>query len=66
MKNIKCGNNTCWTRRPHHERPDETRSHQLVEVEDEYEGKAFCSISCACEAGYYHVRKGWIKDPLKE
>jgi hypothetical protein len=23
----------------------------------------FCSYECACYAGYFSVRKGWIKDP---
>ena len=23
----------------------------------------FCSIECACYAGYFSVTKGWLKDP---
>jgi len=63
MKKILCSNEKCWMRRPHHERQEENRPHQMVEVNDEYGGKAFCSITCACLAGYYDVSKGWIKDP---
>jgi hypothetical protein len=63
MKKILCGNTTCWQRRPHHESEEDTRPHQLVEVPYEYTGKVFCSITCACYAGYYSVTKGWIKDP---
>ncbi len=63
MKKILCGYDKCWTRRPHHERPDETREHRLCEVAEDYTGKAFCSIECACYAGYFHVQRGWIRDP---
>lgn len=66
MKSIKCGNPTCDQRRINWDNPDVMRPHRTVEVEDSYEGKAFCSITCACEAGYFHVTKGWIKDPSKE
>ena len=27
------------------------------------QGYKFCSITCACEAGYFSVTKGWLKDP---
>jgi hypothetical protein len=62
-KKIPCGNPTCDQRRIHHERQDEMRPHQMVEVDANYNGKAFCSITCACYAGYFHVTKGWIKNP---
>lgn len=65
MKKIPCSNGSCSARRPHHERPDETRPHQLCEVPDDYEDKAFCSYSCAMVAGYYSATKGWIRDPKK-
>ena len=66
MKKIPCGNPECCKRRIHHERQDEMRPQQTVEVPDDYNGKSFCSITCACMAGYYDVRSGWIKDPSKE
>lgn len=66
MKKIPCGNLTCNERRIRWDRPDEMRPVQEVEVADDYGGKAFCSITCACIAGYYNVRSGWVKDPSKE
>ncbi len=66
MKKISCGNPECCKRRIHHERQDEMRPQQTVEVPDDYNGKNFCSITCACIAGYYDVTKGWIKDPKTE
>jgi hypothetical protein len=63
MKKIPCGNPECDQRRIHHEWQYKMRPHQMVEVEDDYNGKAFCSITCACIAGYYNVKTGWIKNP---
>lgn len=65
-KKIPCGNPECCMRRIHHERQDEMRPQQMVEVPEDYMGKSFCSITCACIAGYYDIQKGWIKDPQKE
>ena len=62
MKKIPCGNPTCSERRIHFERQDEMRPQQMVEVEDDYMGKAFCSITCACVVGYYSVRSGSVKN----
>jgi hypothetical protein len=64
-KKILCGNSKCSHYRIHHERPDEMRPQRKVEVKREYSGKAFCSITCACLAGYYSITKGWLKDPTK-
>lgn len=47
MKLVPCSYIGCKYRRPHWERPDETREHQMVEVPDDYEGEAFCSNECA-------------------
>lgn len=66
MKMIPCGNPTCNERRIHWDNPDEMRPHREVEVADDYTGKAFCSITCACVAGYFSVKSGWIKDPAKD
>lgn len=66
MKKIKCGNPTCDQRRINWDNPDVMRPHQEVEVADDYMGKAFCSITCACVAGYFNVRSGWIKNPETE
>lgn len=63
MKKVPCSNPTCNQRRRHHETPDEDREIVMCSVPDTYTGKAFCSITCACYAGYYDVKKGWIKNP---
>ena len=65
MKKIPCGNPSCDQRRIHYEMQDRMRPHQEIEVADDYNGKAFCSITCACIAGYFSVRSGWVKDPAK-
>lgn len=66
MKKIPCGNPTCNQRRINWDNPDVMRPHREVEVTDDYMGKSFCSITCACESGYFHVMKGWLKDPAKD
>lgn len=48
MKKIPCANATCGERRIHHERPDEPRGTQMVQVADDYEGRVYCSIECYC------------------
>lgn len=63
MKKIHCGNKNCRQRRIHFAEQEINRNHQLVEVEDDYEGKAFCSLTCAMLAGYFSATKGWIKNP---
>lgn len=66
MKKVPCSNPSCYSRRRHFEDQDTERGQQEVEVQDDYTGKAFCSLTCACEAGYYDVREGWIKNPKTE
>lgn len=46
----------CAERRIHHERPDTPRGPQYVEVPDDYEGPAFCSITCKL------LGPGWLSD----
>lgn len=62
MKKRLCDYKDCGSRRVHYERPDIQRGTQTIEVPDDFpdEKKAFCSIECACYAGYYSVTKGWI------
>jgi hypothetical protein len=64
MKTVPCSYQGCGRQRAHHERPDEFRPHQKVEVSDDYIGAKFCSITCACMAGYYDVQRGWVRDPI--
>ena len=66
MKKIKCGNPTCNERRINWDNPDVMRPHQEIEVADDYIGKAFCSITCACVAGYFNVKTGWVKNPQEK
>ena len=56
---IQCSNPTCSDRRPHWERPDDKRPHQIIEVSDDFTGNAYCSIECKC----YHEAK--MKEDLK-
>lgn len=62
-KMVPCGNPTCDQRRVHWDRQDEMRPRRMVPVKEDYMGKTFCSITCACEAGYFDVKSGWIKNP---
>lgn len=57
MKKVKCSYTGCSDRRPHWQRPEETREHRTIEVEDNHEGKMYCSIECACYAGDFSVRQ---------
>ena len=45
MKKLPCSGSGCSNRRKHYESMD-PRGIIYVEVPDEYEGKAFCSIEC--------------------
>ena len=51
MKRLPCSGPGCSQRRAHHERPDEERGTQWVEVQDGYDGLAYCSLTCAAMAG---------------
>jgi hypothetical protein len=53
MRKVPCFNPDCWSRRIHHERPDEPRGQRFVEVPDNWDGShAFCSMMCAVESGF--------------
>jgi len=62
MKKRPCNYKECSSRRIHHERPDEPRGIQYVEVPDDFplEGKTYCSFTCAIMDGSYDLKKGWI------
>jgi hypothetical protein len=47
MKQVPCAGPGCADRRVHFERPDTPRGIQMVEVPDDHEGLAFCSITCS-------------------
>lgn len=58
MKTLPCKYPDCGARRVHHERPDEPRGHQQVEVPDRYDeaSPVFCSLSCAMMDGWMTAR----------
>ncbi len=65
MKTILCAYDYCAERNTHwmDEEIGKIGPHRSIEVTDEYLGVSFCSITCACMAGYYSVTKGWLRNP---
>ena len=55
---LPCSYSLCHTRRPHHERPDEERGTQWVEVPDDHppEKPVYCSMTCAIMDGAMTLR----------
>lgn len=53
MKQIECSGPYCPQRRIHYEDPFTPRGPQFIEVPDDYEGKAYCSIECAMYDGCF-------------
>ena len=51
MKKVPCSYPKCGEYRVHYERPDEPRGTQMIDVPDDFDRKAYCSISCACMDG---------------
>lgn len=47
MKKIPCSYKHCDQRRLHFAIQDENRSRQMVEIADDHEGDAYCSLTCA-------------------
>jgi len=65
-KEVMCPGPGCWERRPHHERQDEMRGPQYIEVPSDWksdDGIAFCSMECSMYAGLRSAKlcdkKGW-------
>jgi len=65
-KQVMCPGPRCWERRPHHERQEEMRGPQYIEVPSNWkpdDGIAFCSMECSMYAGLRCARlddkKGW-------
>lgn len=54
-KKIPCAGPGCANRRVHHERPDEPRGVQMVEVPESYDGNA--TVYCSIECWLYHQAK---------
>jgi hypothetical protein len=65
-KRVMCPAPGCWEYRPHHERQDEMRGPQYIEVPSDWtsdKGIAFCSMTCSMYSGLRSARldgkKGW-------
>lgn len=58
MKKVPCANKDCSERRLHWCYPDKNRPHQMVEVPDDYEGKAYCSLTCQAAGEKINVWTG--------
>jgi hypothetical protein len=56
MKTIPCSYKDCNQRRIHFTNQDENRPHQMIEVESDYEGDAYCSFTCAILDGKMSVK----------
>jgi hypothetical protein len=56
-KFVACQGPGCSGRRAHFARPDTPRNVRMIEVPQDFSGRAFCSIECACYAGAYSVKR---------
>ena len=56
MKKVPCPYKGCYQRRPHYTLQDEERGTQMVEVSDDFEGDAYCSLTCMILDGKMSVR----------
>ena len=56
MKKIPCSYKHCDQRRIHFTIQDENRPRQMVEVDDDFEGDAYCSLTCMILDGKMTVR----------
>jgi len=63
MKKVPCSYPECHRYRVHYERQDEERGIQWIEVPDNHEGKAYCSITCACLDGAMSVKNDKREEP---
>lgn len=43
---VPCAYEGCGLRRAHWEQPEDQRQHRMIEVEDGFSGRAYCSIEC--------------------
>jgi hypothetical protein len=60
MKKVKCSGPGCSEKRVSWCNPDTPRGPQYVEVKEDYEGKAWCSITCAVMGGAMSLK--WEPD----
>ena len=48
MRQIPCSCPTCGDRRTHYENPEPRGKPVMIEVPDDFQGFAYCSIECKC------------------
>ena len=58
-KKMPCSYDQCKYHRIHFELPDVPRGVQYVEVPDDWEGPAYCSVTCAIMDGAYSLKGGY-------
>lgn len=57
MKKLPCSYKHCDQRRSHFTLQDENRPRQMVEVDDDFEGDCYCSLTCMILDGKMSVRQ---------
>jgi len=59
VKRVLCANPRCSERRVHFTQQDINRNHQEIEVDNDFENRIFCSITCAMLEGSFSATGGW-------
>ena len=62
MKKLPCSYKHCDQRRSHFTLQDENRPRQMVEVDDDFEGDCYCSLTCMILDGKMSVRNKHKKE----
>lgn len=57
MKKLPCSYKHCDQRRSHFTLQDENRPRQMVEVDDDFKGDCYCSLTCMILDGKMSVRQ---------
>lgn len=58
MKKVPCTYSKCGLRRVHYTKPDIQRGAQYIEVPEDFQGQAFCSITCKMmHDGYNKIKE---------
>jgi len=57
MKKLPCSYKGCDQRRSHFTLQDDYRPRQMVEVDDDFEGDCYCSLTCMILDGKMSVRR---------
>ena len=62
MKKLPCSYKHCDQRRSHFTLQDDYRPRQMVEVDDDFEGDCYCSLTCMILDGKMSVRNKHKKE----